>query len=513
MAWITRKLVENARWCPDRPALVAGDGTLTYAMLVRRVADAAGEMRRHGLLDGDVTAIALARGTGQVVAALACLWLGSPFVVIDLDEPVSRQRAQLRASLATRLVAESEAEVIEGVPVVRLGAGGGPEPLMASPGRDDAAYVVSTSGSTGTPKPVAVPHRALDNYTRRLSVVLDRVRVQGAALSCASVTSLATDLGHTAIFPALVSGDVVHLVDRATMRDPLALGDYVRAHSIDVLKSTPSHVSVHVGLGAGDVLPRKLMIFGGEPLTWELVDQVKAVGACEVLNHYGPTETTVGVLTYLVDSRRTEHRGAATVPLGRPLGGVSVEVVDADLRAVAPGESGELLVWGECVALGYIGAPAATRARFVPLPAGYRAPGERTCARAFRTGDRVRKLASGDVEFLGREDRQVKIHGQRVELGEVEAALRRSPAVRDAVVSYDADAGLRAHLVAADPGAPPEPRSLRGFLRESLPVSAIPREFVVLETIPLTLSGKLDKSRLLLSDWSGPAMSVAREQG
>ncbi|MEH0971510.1 amino acid adenylation domain-containing protein [Micromonospora sp. CPCC 205546] len=515
MSWIMRSLVQNAQRYPQRAALVTEDGTLTYSALVRRVASAAGEMQRCGVLDGDITAIALRRGTSQIVTALAAMWLGAPFAVIDVDEASERRRAQIRASLATWLVVEADAAAAyaaEGVPTLQIPAleDVTPGPGMASPDADDVAYIVFTSGTTGAPKSVAVPHRGLNNYSQFLSSVLDQVRAVDAPLSCASVTSFATDLGHTAIFPALVSGDTVHLVDKRTMMDPLAFGSYMRAHSVDVLKSTASHISVHLDHGARDVLPRKLMIFGGEALSWDLVDQVAQDGTCRVLNHYGPSETTIGVLTYAVGPRREEHRSCAHVPLGKPIDGVSVEVVGEDLRAVRPGETGELLVWGECVALGYLGARDATRARFVPLPSWLRPSRDGAPpAVAYRTGDTVRRLASGDIEFLGRNDRQIKIHGQRIELGEVEAALRRFPDVRNAVVVHEDATGLRAFIIPADPANPPDAKSLRSRLREELPVAAIPRGFAVLESIPLTLSGKLDATRLA-SDRSNPAITTGR---
>ncbi|MEU1810599.1 amino acid adenylation domain-containing protein [Micromonospora aurantiaca (nom. illeg.)] len=517
MSWIMRSLVRNAQLYPQRAALVAEDATLTYSVLVRRVASAAAEMQRCGVLDGEITAIALRRGTPQIIAALAAMWLGSPFAIVDLDEAPERRRAQVRASLATRLVVEQGADAAyaaEGVPTLRISTSGdtGPGPELAWPDDDDVAYVVFTSGTTGVPKSVAVPHRALGNYSRFLSSVLDQVRPAGAPLSCASVTSFATDLGHTAIFPALVSGDTVHLVDKPTMMDPLAFGSYMRAHSVDVLKSTASHMSAHLDHGARDVLPRTLMIFGGEPLSWDLVDQVAQNGTCRVLNHYGPSETTIGVLTYPVDPRRQEHRSSAHVPLGKPIDGVSVEVVGEELRAVPPGETGELLVWGECVALGYLGARDATRARFVTLPSWLRSSGGGAQpVVAYRTGDTVRRLASGDIEFLGRNDRQVKINGQRIELGEVEAALRRCPDVRNAVVVHHSGTGLSAFVVPADPASPPDTKSLRSRLREELSVSAIPRVITVLDHIPLTLSGKLDATKLaLVGDRASSVIPIRR---
>ncbi|WP_156755347.1 amino acid adenylation domain-containing protein [Actinokineospora pegani] len=487
MTWMARVLLDHARLRARDTALVADDTMVSYGELARRVGAAAGEMRRRGVLDGDVVVVGLPRGVGQVVAALAAMWVGAAFAVVDVEEAAGRRRAQVLASSATWAVGDVGAD---GVEVLRLPGGedSAAFPAAAETRGDDAAYVVFTSGTTGDPKAVAVPRRALANYAHWFGSVLDRVRSGGAPLSCASVTSFATDLGHTAIFPALIAGDSVHLVGRSTMMDPIAFGRYMRAHAIDVLKSTPSHMAVHVDAGAFDVLPRRLMVFGGEPLPWGLVDRVRAHGGCRVLNHYGPSETTIGVLTYPVEEGAAEHRSCAHVPLGTPIGGVSAAVVDEDLRAVAPGETGELVVWGECVALGYLGAPAATRERFVRLPG--------RAGRAYRTGDTARGLASGDIEFLGRGDRQVKVHGQRIELGEVEAALRRCPGVGNAVVSHSPDTGLHAHVVAAEPQAPPDGRALRRLLRESLPVAAIPRGFTVLAEIPLTLSGKLDTARL-----------------
>lgn len=522
MTWITQMLVRNAQQYPQRPALVAGDGTLTYRELVRRVEATAHELRRRGVLDGDIVAIALRRGTRQVVTALAAMWLRAPFAIVDVDDPADRRRAQIRASRAALLVVEADAEeadVEQDVPTMRLpalveSATAGPE-LGSHADTDAAVYIVFTSGTTGAPKAVAVPYRALDNYTRFLGSVLARVRPAGAALSCASVTSFATDLGHTTIFPALVAGDAVHLVDKPTMMDPIGFGNYLRTHSIDVLKSTPSHISVLLDVAAGEVLPRKLMIFGGERLSWHLVDQVKKVGTCAVLNHYGPSETTIGVLTYPVDPSRTDHRSSAYVPIGKPIDGVSVEVVDEQLRAVRPGETGELLVWGECVALGYLGSRHATSARFVSLPPELRPPGVGVPApTAYRTGDTVRRLPSGDIEFLGRTDRQIKLHGQRIELGEVESALRGHPDVRNAVVVHHEDTGLSAYLVVADPISPPDSKSLRNFLRKTLPVSAVPRVFTVLESFPLTLSGKLDLNRLALAgEVTDSAISARRVEG
>jgi len=269
-----------------------------------------------------------------------------------------------------------------------------------------------------------------------------------------------------------------------------AYAAYAREHPIDVLKITPSHLRALLGGAApGDVLPRGVLVVGGEALRWDLVARIRALEpSCALLNHYGPTETTVGCTTYDVDA--TPRADAATVPIGTPIDGAWAYVLDAALEPVPAGVPGELVVGGAGVANGYAGDPAETAARFVADPGD-------ASRRAYRTGDRVRRLRDGAIEFLGRVDDQVKIRGYRVEPGEIEAVLARHPEIRQAAVALDDSAGearLVAYLVSANE---PSVEELQSFLAVSLPDYMVPSAFATLEALPFTASGKVDRRALV----------------
>ncbi len=261
---------------------------------------------------------------------------------------------------------------------------------------------------------------------------------------------------------------------------------------IDVLKITPSHLgALLAGTDSPAVLPRRLLVVGGEALSWQLVDDVSLrAPALRIVNHYGPTETTVGICTLEVGSDSDRHR-PRTVPIGRPLANARAYVVDASGEVVPAGVPGELLLGGAGVAGGYVGRAEETAARFVPDAYGD--------GSVYRTGDRARALPDGTIEFLGRVDDQLKIRGYRVEPGEIEAALARHPAVKQAAVRAVADAAGNARLVAYHvTGSRVTGDELHSFLAESLPDYMIPATFVSLDALPLTASGKID--RLALPD-------------
>jgi acyl carrier protein len=265
------------------------------------------------------------------------------------------------------------------------------------------------------------------------------------------------------------------------------------------MKITPTHLRAALDAGGARVLPQRVLVVGGEALGWDLVDRVRDQGECRVINHYGPTETTIGSLTFEVDGARRELYGA-TVPIGRPISNTALSVVQADGRQVPPLVPGELLIGGAGLADGYVNRPDETEARFTTLSDG---------TRAYRTGDRVRVWPDGSVEFIGRVDQQVKIRGFRVEPGEVEAALRAHPGVRQAAVTADDHGAGERRLVAylvADPAALPSREELRAALRTRLPDYMVPSAFVALEQLPLGPSGKLDLSALPAPETERPAL-------
>jgi acyl-coenzyme A synthetase/AMP-(fatty) acid ligase len=332
-----------------------------------------------------------------------------------------------------------------------------------------------------------VTHTNLAAYT---AAVAQRVGA-AAGMAFASVSEVSTDLGNTAIFPALTTGGVIHLIDAETAMDGNALAARAATQPIDVIKITPTHLRALLDADDG-VLPGRWLIVGGEAFSWDLVDRIRASGAsCQILNHYGPTETTVGCCTFEVPSDDVAVRSAsATVPIGRPLAGAGIYVLDAHREPQPPGVPGELWVTGAGVARGYVGRAEETAERFVPAVNGD--------GRMYRTGDRVRFLASGDVEFLGRVDDQIKIRGFRVEPGEIEARLASHPGVRHAAVvgrPHPADGELS--LIAYVVGSPaPEAGELQAFLSRTLPEHMIPTRIIAIEAMPLTPSGKVDRRAL-----------------
>jgi amino acid adenylation domain-containing protein len=373
----------------------------------------------------------------------------------------------------------------------------GIEPTDAAPGAapdDGLGYVMYTSGSTGLPKGVEVTHANLASYARALA---DRLGLTAATepLRCATVTAISTDLGNTAIMPALVSGHTVVLVHPDVAMDPSGYAELVARTPIDVLKITPPHLDALLTAGASRVLPRHTLVLGGEASPWALIDAVRAGSRCRILNHYGPTETTVGCCTYEVPDAPPAS-APRTVPIGHPIANARAYVVDAHGEPVPIGVPGELWIGGAGVARGYAGQPEQTAQHFSSDPFA-----EHGSGRLYRTGDKARWLPEGELEFLGRVDDQVKIRGYRVEPREIEQVLVRHPQVRHAAVIAREDRPGERRLVAyvvAD--GYPTVESLRATVTAALPDYMAPSAFLLIGALPLTPSGKLDRRALPAPD-------------
>ncbi len=465
------------------------------------------------------------RSPEAVVAMLGVLRAGAAYAPLEPAQPAARVAALLER-LRPRLVVASAAlrerlpetavEVVtldglerEGAEIMAALAGGkepgreeaagafAPEPAPlegvaseALPMPESAAYVLFTSGSTGEPKGVVVEHRQLALYLEAVRRRLDLPPNGRYAVA----TTLAADLGHTLVFPALAAGGCLYVPAAEQAADPAALAAELAARGIECVKLVPSQLAAlleELGEGPGAPLVARLVL-GGEALRWPAAERATALCG-RVDNHYGPTETTVGVATRRVGAPRQGE----SVPLGRPLPGVRLHVLDRWMRPVPIGVHGELFVGGPTVARGYLDRPDATAERFLPDPWAP-APG----GRLYRTGDRVRLLPDGEIEFLGRVDHQVKVRGHRVEPGEVEAALAAHAAVEAAAVVARPDAvgelRLLAYVVPRRSAAAAEglAAALRAHLRERLPEPMVPSAITVLPALPLTAQGKLDRRAL-----------------
>ncbi len=482
---------------PDAPAVVAEDGSLTYAELNQRANRVAHLLRGRCVRPDSPVGLCCERSADLVVGLLAILKAGGAYLPLDPALPRERLAAMLEdAAVALVLTQHHLVESLPHleIPVLELdrepasgpGEAADPSPSAAP---ENLAYVLFTSGSTGRPKGVAVEHRQLANYVR----AIERRLALAPGVSFATVSTFASDLGNTVVFPALCGGGTLHVISQARLADPEALADYAAAHSIDCLKIVPSHLSALLsGSRPSLVLPRSRLVIGGEASRWELVERVRTLApGCQVFNHYGPTETTVGVLAYRTTA---EAPAAGRVPLGRPLANCRTFVLTPSGEPVLPGGVGEIHVAGAGISRGYINRPGETAARFVPDPYSGRAGG-----RMYRTGDLARHLPGGDLEFVGRVDHQLKIRGFRIELGEIESVLASHSKVREAVVvareSASGDPRLVAYAV-VDPAAEPSIEELRDHLADWLPEVMLPAAIVRLDTLPLTANGKVDRGAL-----------------
>ena len=484
---------------PDRVAIIAAEEQLTYGELNARANQLARHLRRLGVAPDELVAICLDRSTEMLVAMLGTIKAGGAYVPLDPAAPHDRLLYMLSDTRARVLIThERYLHVLDANEIATLCLDRGSEIIehQSRENLDEGAeprnlvYVMYTSGSTGQPKGVAVEHRQLVNY---VNGILERLALPSGSVF-ATVSTFTADLGNTSIFASLCSGGSLHVVSQELASNPEAFAAYVDRYDIDCLKIVPAHLAALLTTSSWtNLLPRKRLVLGGEACGWELMGKLQTVmPPRSIINHYGPTETTVGVLTYDVEGT-TATRLSKTVPLGGPLPNSQVYVLDQHRRPVPTGVPGELYIGGEGVSRGYLRQPAASAEKFVPNPLSSE-PG----ARLYRTADLARFLPDGNIEFLGRIDKQVKLHGYRIEPGEIEAALSEHPSVAENVVILREDTPdqkrLVAYIVAAQ--SPPATSELREFLIRKLPDYMIPAAFVMLDKLPLTANGKIDRSAL-----------------
>ncbi|MBV9772681.1 MAG: amino acid adenylation domain-containing protein, partial [Gemmatimonadetes bacterium] len=487
---------EQAARTPEAPAVVSGGETLTYAGLERRANRLAHHLRRLGVGPETRVGICLERGVEMPVAVLGVLKAGGAYVPLDPAYPAERLAYTLADSGAALLVSQSrlldahpafegtvvrldaDREAIESEPDVAPASGVSPR---------NAAYVIYTSGSTGRPKGVVVEHAGL---TSTLLSTRDTFGFRAGEVMPA-LASYAFDIWAFEVFAPLLAGGQVRLLAQETVRDVERLVEELTgADAVHAVPALMREVVQRVQAGPG-TLPRMRRVFvGGDAIPPDLLEQMQAAfPAAQVWALYGPTEATI--LAAATALRRGESYGWQMV--GRALPGVGLHVLDAWGNLLPEGLPGELWIGGAGVARGYLGRPELTAEKFVPDTFSGEAG-----ARLYRTGDRVRRRADGELEFLGRVDQQVKIRGFRVEPGEIESVLRAHPAVRDAAVTArdDAPGGRRlvAYLVLAD--SAPDAAALRTYLAGRLPEHMVPGAFVVLEALPLTPTGKVDRRAL-----------------
>ena len=480
---------------PDATAVVSGAERWSYRDLNRRANRLAHHLRRHGVDAGTFVGLAVERSVELVVGALAILKAGGSYVPLDVDLPRLRLDAMMRDAGIGVVV--THRRFLDRLPATPTGTICLDDPAAAegdeeagphvAVGPDALAYVMFTSGSTGRPKGVAVRHRSIVRLVCAQEYATfgpDRVFLQLAPASF--------DASTFEIWGALLHGATLILAP-AGVPDPRALEALLVRHRVTTLWLTASLFNQLVDDRPQALAGVREVLTGGEALSVRHVRRAQQVLGPQVqlINGYGPTEGTTFTTCYRIPA--TLPLNLASIPIGRPIANTRVYVLDARRAPVPIGVPGELYIGGDGLADGYLGHPDLTAERFVADPFSP-APG----ARLYRTGDRCRWRADGELEFLGRLDDQVKLRGFRIELGEVEAALRLHPAVAHCAVAvrdFGGDKRLLAFVV-------PVGRSgvvaseLRDHLRSRLPEHMLPAMFVALEDIPLTASGKIDRARL-----------------
>lgn len=473
---------------PDSIALVCGEKSITYRELDQKSNQLANYLiRQCGVPRASFVGIMLDRSVNMIIAMIAIMKAGSAYVAIDPEIPTLRKQFIISDTSVAVLVTQAEyileLDYYDGSVFaidVQLDLLTEPtEAQRAYPDLSDLAYVTYTSGSTGQPKGVMISHLALTDYYYGIVSSTNIAQCRKLGL----VSTIAADLGNTVIFPSLLLGAALYILTTAESMDY----DKISQLCLDVLKIVPSHWKA-LQVGRPPLLPNKCIVFGGEPLGRDVVEMIAAVRpTCEVYNHYGPSETTIGKLIKRISLESPIQK----VMLGAPFGRTSVHITDRHGELVPIGVVGEICIAGDGLARGYLKQPLLTAERFVDNPF---APG----TKMYRTGDFGRWSAEGEVEFVGRKDDQVKIRGYRVELGEVAIALQSHPKIEAATVlvktGSDGDKQLIAFIVTAELLAKSE---IQRHLASTLPAYMQPGEYVVINEMPLTPNGKIDRERLL----------------
>ncbi|HKI03783.1 MAG TPA: amino acid adenylation domain-containing protein [Thermoanaerobaculia bacterium] len=501
------QLVEaQASRTPEAIAVELAGKRWTYRELDRRANRLAHHLRSLGVEPEVPVAICLRRTLDLPVAILGVLKAGGVYVPLDPSLPSERLAHMLAETGAPVILSEAavsarlpRAAAERALDLARLDlAALADTPPPPRGGGEGLAYVIFTSGSMGRPKGVQVPHRALINHA---IAVAERYGLHPGD-RVLQFASIGFDLALEELFPAWLRGGAVVLRQGESLPSFADLLRILREEDMTVLSLPTAYWQEWVAdLGSAAAPPEslRLLVVGTETASadrWRAWRE-KAGERVRLINAYGPTEATITA---------TVWEGSATglpgprVPIGQPLRNVQAYVLDRHLEPVLPGVTGELHLGGAGIARGYLGAPGATAATFLPDPFSGR-PG----ARLYRTGDLARSQAGGDLEVLGRADRQVKLHGVRIEPGEIEQVLARHPGVRGAVVALREE-GQRKRLVAYVAAEACSVEELRRRAEEALPASMVPSSFVLLPNLPLTASGKVDLQAL-------PAPEPAKSQG
>ncbi|MFJ7313615.1 amino acid adenylation domain-containing protein [Pseudomonas sp. NPDC098747] len=485
--YLPQRIADWATRTPDAVALTDTLEQLSYGQLQVRVDALAQGLKAQGLGEGSIVALALPRSADLVIAMLASWRIGAAYLPLDVHWPQARQALMLEQAGAAMLLTDTtHLSAWQDQPFMVLTLAGlsqSSEPLtaLATQGHD-IAYVLFTSGSTGMPKGVVIEHRQLLNYTAQASQALGLEQCKNVGFS----STVAADLGNTALFGALFNGATLHVASDEQMQDGALFAEYLQQRQIDCLKIVPSHLAALLDSERSS-LPDTLVL-GGEPIAPTLIERIARLRSdCRVFNHYGPTEATVGVMIHPLDLHGAVSDSSA---LTQVLGNNQVYVLDAELRLAPAGVLGELYLGGAQLCRGYLNVEADEQT-FIHSPFD-------PAQRLYRTGDLARYRADGAIQLHGRRDQQVKVRGFRIELTEIEAELLRLPQVAEALVlpAASAEQGLLAFVVAQQGMSAGLLDAARAELAARLPSVMVPQHLHLIERFPRLANGKIDRKSL-----------------
>jgi amino acid adenylation domain-containing protein len=485
---------------PDAVAIIGRTGSLTYAQLDDRSNKLAHYLHDLGIRHGALVGITVERSPDVIVALLAILKAGAAYVPLDPSYPCGSLRVMMQDGQPSAIIShESAGNVIGvaaacGIPIIPMTnvpphavPADAPAPAEAI-GPNDLAYVMYTSGSTGHPKGVMIPHRGI------VRLVRDNDYASFAQTEVfLHLAPLTFDASTFEIWGALLNGATLAIVD--AMQPSLdEIAEAIDRFGVTTMWLTAGLFHLMVDHKLDALRPLRQLLAGGDVLSPSHVKKaLHALPTCRLINGYGPTENTTFTCCYSIPPT---HQDGRPIPIGAAINHTDVHVLDEDFRTVAAGEVGQLCTGGHGVALGYLNRQDLTERTFVADPFSGR-PG----SLMYLTGDLVRRRSDGNLEFLGRMDRQVKINGKRIELEEIEETLRQFGPVRDAVTVVRTPSGTIKQIAAyvtAEPGQTPTVHALRAHMCSRLPPYMVPSVFAVMDAFPLLPSGKVDRNALPL---------------
>jgi pyochelin synthetase len=496
---------EQAAARPTHPAIVAAERTVTYGELYRLANHFGRELRRLGARPNSLVAVVMEKGLEQVVATLAIMQSGAAYLPIDAKLPQERihylldhgrvELALTQSWVEQKLVWPREVQAIRVDSVTPAADDGEALEIVQEP--EDLAYVIYTSGSTGLPKGVMINHGAALNTICDINLRFD----VGPGDRVVALSDLSFDLSVYDIFGTLAAGGTIVMPEAASMRDPARWAELVERENVTIWNSVPALAQMLIDYAEdrGDVIidSLRLVLLSGDWIPVGLPDKIRALApSARAISLGGATEASIWSILYPIERVEPEWR---SIPYGRPMANQSFHVLNDDLEPCPTWVTGQLYIGGVGLAMGYWRDEEKTRAQFVHDPA--------TGRRLYKTGDLGRYLPDSNIEFLGREDFQVKLHGYRVELGEIETTLAQHGAVKAAAARVILDSQESKQLVAyvvSDKESPATPGELKAFLKAKLPAYMVPSAFVFMQALPLTANGKVDRSALPVPGAASP---------